>query len=86
MNGSADPRTVVFGAIAVFAAITVGIPLAAARSEAVIPLLSECPPLLLQDLSGAALYSHAIVCGLGFVLFLSVPGMIGVGLMVFRAR
>lgn len=81
-----DPMAVVYGVIAIFVALVVGIPLSNARSNVVLPLISECPPLFLDNLSGAPLLEHSILYFLGVVIFIGIPGALGVALLVFRSR
>lgn len=78
--------TLIAAILAIVVAIEVGVPLAAARSKVVLPLVSKCPPLLLRDLTSPAFIDHVFRCGIGVSIFLLIPGTIGVGLLLWNSR
>lgn len=87
VDRSVEPKTAIYVIIAIFVALIVGRPLSAAvNSGAVIPLVSECPTLLSDNLSLAESLSPLILCSLGIMIFLAIPGTIGIALMIIRAR
>lgn len=86
MDDVPPPQVVLAAIIATVVAIEVGIPLAAARTEVVLPLVSKCPPILFSDLSTAAFSTHIMRCGVGLSMFVAIPGTIGIWLMTFRSR
>lgn len=69
-------RAILFAFLALFVAVAVGIPLSRARNEAVFPMLSDCQGSL----------AGFIECGVGVILFIAIPGAIGVFLLVFRGE
>lgn len=85
MSNSVDPGVVIAGIFAMFIAITVGIPLASARTGAALPMLGSCPGQLWNFIVGNPISIAATTeCAIGGMIFLAIPGAIGVGLMVFR--
>lgn len=87
MSEPIDPGAVIAVFFAVFMAIMVGIPLGSARTDATLPLMGSCPGQLWNFLTGNGPISVVATteCAVGLVVFLSIPGAIGVGLMAFRA-
>jgi len=84
-----DPKTIVLLPFALFMMATVGSELSAARNEAAIPLMTECVSVGRIYLFGGgtqAFYEGMIMCSVGTMLFLAIPGMFGVGLMVLRSK
>jgi hypothetical protein len=77
-----DSSTVLKGIMAVFLALTVGSALSQAKSTAILPLIGECWTVLLGN--GESL--QLMICGIGIVLYASVPGAIGIFLMTMRSR
>lgn len=70
-----------------FLAVTVGLPLAAERNAAVIPLIKHCStvtPLIIDGGVAGVDAAPALTCALGGVIGAAVPGVIGAGLIGWR--
>lgn len=66
-------------------AIMVGFPLAAARTEAVAPLLAKCPTALGIFTLDAHYLNPFFTCFVGLLIILAVPGVIGVFLITYNS-
>ena len=86
MNDVPGPGTILTAIIAIFVAVTVGTEMSSARNEVVIPLLSKCPPALLGDIGAIEWLTPFMKCSVGLIVFLSIPGALGLGLAVFNKR
>ena len=87
MQSDIDPRLFFLIPFAIFFAIRVGIPLSEARNEAALPLLKSCPSALwmIVTMDGAAAFGESwILCGVGAIIIVSIPGAIGIGAKVLR--
>ena len=73
--------------LALLLAIAVGIPLARERTSAVLPLVAECPFFLYNFLIfdfTPEIIEHTISCMIGVVIFLAIPGAIGIFLLLMK--
>jgi hypothetical protein len=87
MQSDFDLRLLFLIPFAIFLAIRVGIPLSEARNEAALPLLKSCPSALwmIITMDGAAAFGESwILCSIGAVIIVSIPGAIGIGAKVLR--
>lgn len=82
-----QPRHIFLAPLAIFLAIRVGIPVSRARNEAAYPLLSECPNVLWILLMGGNSLNFSeglILCGVGAIVFIAIPGAITIGLIAYE--
>ena len=80
-----DPSMVGAAILAIFIVVLVGPTLARAKRDAALPLLASCPTIIVEWIRGGNLPAdHVILCGAGGIVFLAIPGMIGLWLLVFR--
>lgn len=87
MDVNITPRLVLLIPFAVFMMIAVGVPLSQARNEAALPLLSECFTVgsyLLFGGDSVLFFEGIILCGLGAMIFIAIPGAIGIALITLR--
>lgn len=87
MQSGFDPRLLFLIPLAIFLAIRVGIPLSEARNEVALPLLKSCPSALWMIITrdGATAFGESwVICGIGAVIIVSIPGAIGIGAKVLR--
>ena len=69
-----------------FIALLVGPALASAKWNAALPLLRSCPAVVVGWIGGGPFPTDAmVVCGVGGIIALAIPGTIGIWLMVFRS-
>lgn len=80
------PRTIIGGFIAIFVTLQVGPALSQAKRNAVFPLLGECTSVFGVIGGGASseTFGGFIMCSLGTVLIIALPGM-GIGWMFFKS-
>jgi hypothetical protein len=80
------PEVLILIPIAALMAIEVGLPLSDARNEAVVPLIGKCPAAfgILTGNYGTDIAVATMECGIGVMLFLAIPGALGVGKMVLE--
>ena len=74
--------------LATFLAMTVGIPIAAARTDATLPLIASCPEALVGLLTGSVdieFVPDVIICGTGVIIFLSIPGILGIWWLSYKS-
>jgi hypothetical protein len=82
-----SPQKLLLLPVAIFVAIVVGIPVSSARSDAALPLIAECSKGLSAFAStppSTGTIAAFVQCSTGVILILTIPGAIGIGLMVLR--
>ncbi|WP_226011026.1 hypothetical protein [Halomicrobium salinisoli] len=85
MNPS--PQKLLLLPLAIFVAIVVGIPVSSARSDAALPLIAECSKGLSVFSStppSTGAIAAFVQCPTGVILILTIPGAIGIGLMILK--
>ncbi len=82
-----DPITAVFGIpLAIFLFFTVGLRVSEARNEAAAPLISKCPTVLWDIVTGGIVgfeITSYIECLTGGLIFIVVPGALGIAALAF---
>lgn len=83
-----DPRTVLIGIpLAIFLFFAVGLEVSAARNEAAIPLVSHCPRVLWQLVTGGFAGFNFLAyteCVIGTMILVAIPGAFGIAMLALR--
>lgn len=81
------PNKVIAAAIGFYVAIKAGLPLSRERTQAMLPYVSDCPSFAYNFLIGnfeTEIITYTINCMTGVLIFLAIPGSIGLFLMFYR--